>query len=232
MCRFIAVGCQKRRRSRLRCLTGSAMKLTAFSALTFDCYGTLIDWESGIVTGLAGLAKRTRVTFSRNQLLEARSGIPTAGSPAERNYRKRESTLEFASKKSSFESARLNATCIRSTRGISSLSRPLRDTARSPQPLMSWLGRNRRCRSKLPRSSDASGFGCWTGDRSDPPKRGKYCYRRNSPCAHRPQLRCSSCPPSKRDGLASCDLAPLHRLLWAWCRVPWQAFVERIPMSK
>jgi 2-haloacid dehalogenase len=46
------------------------MKLTDFSALTFDCYGTLIDWESGIVTGLAGLAKRTRVTFSRNQLLE------------------------------------------------------------------------------------------------------------------------------------------------------------------
>ena len=28
------------------------MRLTDFSALTFDCYGTLIDWESGIVTAL------------------------------------------------------------------------------------------------------------------------------------------------------------------------------------
>ncbi len=28
------------------------MKLTDFDALTFDCYGTLIDWESGIATAL------------------------------------------------------------------------------------------------------------------------------------------------------------------------------------
>ena len=25
------------------------MKLTDFKALTFDCYGTLIDWETGMV---------------------------------------------------------------------------------------------------------------------------------------------------------------------------------------
>ncbi|TIP24703.1 MAG: haloacid dehalogenase, partial [Mesorhizobium sp.] len=25
------------------------MKLTDFKALTFDCYGTLIDWESGMI---------------------------------------------------------------------------------------------------------------------------------------------------------------------------------------
>ena len=28
------------------------MKLTDFKALTFDRYGTLIDWESGTVEGL------------------------------------------------------------------------------------------------------------------------------------------------------------------------------------
>ena len=28
------------------------MKLSDFSVLTFDCYGTLIDWESGMVAGL------------------------------------------------------------------------------------------------------------------------------------------------------------------------------------
>ena len=31
------------------------MLLTDFNALTFDCYGTLIDWESGMVEALKGL---------------------------------------------------------------------------------------------------------------------------------------------------------------------------------
>ncbi|MEA2815521.1 MAG: 2-haloacid dehalogenase, partial [Rhodospirillaceae bacterium] len=31
------------------------MKLTDYKALTFDCYGTLIDWESGMVEGLKPL---------------------------------------------------------------------------------------------------------------------------------------------------------------------------------
>ncbi|TIR54720.1 MAG: haloacid dehalogenase, partial [Mesorhizobium sp.] len=31
------------------------MKLTDFKALTFDCYGTLIDWESGMIEGLKPL---------------------------------------------------------------------------------------------------------------------------------------------------------------------------------
>jgi 2-haloacid dehalogenase len=30
------------------------MLLTDFDALTFDCYGTLIDWESGMVEALKG----------------------------------------------------------------------------------------------------------------------------------------------------------------------------------
>lgn len=32
------------------------MRLRDFDVLTFDCYGTLIDWETGIAQGLAGLA--------------------------------------------------------------------------------------------------------------------------------------------------------------------------------
>ncbi len=32
------------------------MRLHDFDVLTFDCYGTLIDWETGIAQGLAGLA--------------------------------------------------------------------------------------------------------------------------------------------------------------------------------
>ncbi|MGA3004676.1 MAG: haloacid dehalogenase type II [Acetobacteraceae bacterium] len=37
------------------------MKLTDFKALSFDCYGTLIDWETGILTALHPLVRRAGV---------------------------------------------------------------------------------------------------------------------------------------------------------------------------
>ncbi len=37
---------------------GPVMKLTDFEALTFDCYGTLIDWETGIAAALQPWARR------------------------------------------------------------------------------------------------------------------------------------------------------------------------------
>lgn len=46
------------------------MLLTDFKALSFDCYGTLIDWESGMIQALSELTKRVG-TLSRNQILEA-----------------------------------------------------------------------------------------------------------------------------------------------------------------
>ena len=47
------------------------MKLSEFKALTFDCYGTLIDWESGMIAGLAPLTSRLQKPLSRNEILEA-----------------------------------------------------------------------------------------------------------------------------------------------------------------
>lgn len=47
------------------------MKLTDFKALTFDCYGTLIDWESGMVAALSPLVAKVGRPLSRNQVLEA-----------------------------------------------------------------------------------------------------------------------------------------------------------------
>jgi len=47
------------------------MRLTEFEALTFDCYGTLIDWESGIIRALAPLTGRVRPALSRDAILEA-----------------------------------------------------------------------------------------------------------------------------------------------------------------
>ena len=47
------------------------MQLTDFKVLTFDCYGTLIDWETGISESLKPLAARAGKAFTRDQLLEA-----------------------------------------------------------------------------------------------------------------------------------------------------------------
>jgi 2-haloacid dehalogenase len=49
------------------------MQLTDFKVLTFDCYGTLIDWESGMVEALKPLAAKVGRTLTRNQILEAHS---------------------------------------------------------------------------------------------------------------------------------------------------------------
>jgi 2-haloacid dehalogenase len=47
------------------------MLLTDFEALTFDCYGTLIDWESGMVEALKGLTDRVQRPLTRDQILGA-----------------------------------------------------------------------------------------------------------------------------------------------------------------
>src|SRR5260370_40895786 len=47
------------------------MKLTDFDTLTFDCYGTLIDWETGIFEGLRPLLERVNPPLTRDQVLQA-----------------------------------------------------------------------------------------------------------------------------------------------------------------
>lgn len=47
------------------------MKLTDFKALTFDCYGTLIDWESGMVEALKPLTAKVGSKLTRDTILEA-----------------------------------------------------------------------------------------------------------------------------------------------------------------
>jgi 2-haloacid dehalogenase len=47
------------------------MRLADFKVLTFDCYGTLIDWESGMFAALKPLTDRVRKKLSRNEILEA-----------------------------------------------------------------------------------------------------------------------------------------------------------------
>jgi len=47
------------------------MRLGDFKALSFDCYGTLIDWESGMVEALSDLVSRSGRALSRNAVLQA-----------------------------------------------------------------------------------------------------------------------------------------------------------------
>lgn len=49
----------------------AAMRLSDFSTLSFDCYGTLIDWEAGLVAALESL--RDRAGVDAEQLLESYS---------------------------------------------------------------------------------------------------------------------------------------------------------------
>ena len=47
------------------------MDLTAFKALSFDCYGTLIDWETGIAAVLSPWAREQGLSLSDEELLLA-----------------------------------------------------------------------------------------------------------------------------------------------------------------
>jgi len=54
------------------------MQLTDFKALTFDCYGTLIDWESGIYNALQPLLAKVDGDVNRDTALETFAGFETA----------------------------------------------------------------------------------------------------------------------------------------------------------
>ncbi len=47
------------------------MQLKDFKALTFDVYGTLIDWESGMIEGLKPLTERVARPLTREEILQA-----------------------------------------------------------------------------------------------------------------------------------------------------------------
>jgi len=47
------------------------MRLSDFKVLSFDCYGTLIDWETGLLAAFEPWRSRTRVGIKTETLLEA-----------------------------------------------------------------------------------------------------------------------------------------------------------------
>ncbi|HLY14123.1 MAG TPA: haloacid dehalogenase type II [Candidatus Limnocylindrales bacterium] len=53
-------------------------QLHDFQILTFDCYGTLIDWEAGILAALRSVLDEHGVTAGDDQLLEQYAGFEAA----------------------------------------------------------------------------------------------------------------------------------------------------------
>jgi len=69
-------------------MTDPGLDYARFEALTFDCYGTLIDWEAGILAGLRPAAASAGATPSDDDLLEAYARAEaTAEAGSYRRYR-------------------------------------------------------------------------------------------------------------------------------------------------
>ena len=56
----------------------TGLDLTSFKVLSFDCYGTLIDWEAGMVAVLAPWAREQGLEVSDEDLLLAYAGAEAA----------------------------------------------------------------------------------------------------------------------------------------------------------
>src|SRR5262249_20285298 len=69
-----------RRACRMRGRDHGAMELTDFEALSFDCYGTLIDWETGLTAVLVPWARQRGLSLGGE---ERRTGYAAAGAAAE-----------------------------------------------------------------------------------------------------------------------------------------------------
>ncbi len=54
------------------------MKISDFEALSFDCYGTLIDWESGLSAVLVPWARDRGLTLTAEQLLAEYAAVEAA----------------------------------------------------------------------------------------------------------------------------------------------------------
>jgi len=59
-----------------------------YDVITFDCYGTLVDWEDGITRAIAGAAERRGLRLGRDEIIEAYHAVEPEVQAAEyRSYR-------------------------------------------------------------------------------------------------------------------------------------------------
>ena len=46
------------------------LEANKYEVLSFDCYGTLVDWESGIISGLRPVLRAHRVEVTDDEILD------------------------------------------------------------------------------------------------------------------------------------------------------------------
>jgi 2-haloacid dehalogenase len=66
---------------------GKAFSFDQFEAITFDCYGTLIDWESGLLGALRPIPQRHGQNLSDAQILEIHGELEPEAQNPYRRYR-------------------------------------------------------------------------------------------------------------------------------------------------
>ena len=66
---------------------GRVLKFEQFKAMTFDCYGTLIDWETGLLNTIQPLLSSHGVRLSNAQVLEIYSEVEPKEQTPYRRYR-------------------------------------------------------------------------------------------------------------------------------------------------
>jgi 2-haloacid dehalogenase len=59
-------------------VSGGALDFGAYDALTFDCYGTIVDWESGIIAAIDALLGDAKGAVSDDELLAAFGRLESA----------------------------------------------------------------------------------------------------------------------------------------------------------
>ena len=63
------------------------LDLTKYTTLTFDCYGTLIDWETGIINAMRPILSNHGIEQSDNQILEIFSELESVAQRPYKPYR-------------------------------------------------------------------------------------------------------------------------------------------------
>lgn len=67
--------------------TVNTLDLTKYTTLTFDCYGTLIDWEGGIVAAMQPVLKAHGIERSDEEVLTIFSSLESAAQRPYKRYR-------------------------------------------------------------------------------------------------------------------------------------------------
>ncbi len=59
------------------------LDFSKFQYLTFDCYGTLIDWEAGILSAVLSVLKNHKLTVTNDEILATYAELESAAEQAE-----------------------------------------------------------------------------------------------------------------------------------------------------